>query len=331
MKLLMAVFLSNLLPLLVLFSGSLAAQNNTRIETNPVEQQTAALANQGVHIPLYLSLIEFSPLDAEQVAKVQLQLEKKKSVKLQQNLHLKAFHQRNNNKLNTNNHNSLKPQLATTNLSFCSTCHRLLPHQNNVRSRSFNNMHSRYIACETCHLDKAKLNQQLLETVNNLEYRWFDFFNRRELKSPEGLFSDPKLQNNPFNQLKITPFFKQKVVVISRLHLYAKMLEENWKAADQHLQAEIKVRTHLYIKAQGETCEQCHKQPGSLLDLLALGASKKQLQMYTQNNIANFFSRYKDTFDKNNILAEKNSAEKALSPDEKQKKIQRIRITELLN
>ncbi len=317
MKFLTAIFTLNLLLLLLIFSSILYAQNK-----NPA----LSSFTHGVNIPLYLSLIEFSPLDSVLVEKVQRQLQKKKKFKLQENIQLKPFHQRNNS-TGKNNKNTLKDSLATSNLSFCSICHLPLPHQKNARSRSFNNMHSRYIACETCHLDTVKLNQQLVETVDSLEYRWFDFVRRSEAKNIEGIFNDQNMQSNLLKKLKITPFYKQQAVVISRSHLYSKMLEENWKTTDLYLKAEIKVRTHLYIKEQGETCAQCHKQKGSLLELMALGASKKQLQMFSQNSIANFFSRYSSPY-KGDAPIEKNASTNAA---EKQEKIQRIRITDLLN
>ena len=50
--------------------------------------------------------------------------------------------------------------LETAPQSFCRTCHTPLPHQKALRTRTFNNMHVKFIACETCHVENEKLSFQ---------------------------------------------------------------------------------------------------------------------------------------------------------------------------
>ena len=331
------IFLYCILTINVLFSGSIQAQNKTTAKSANIDKITAVklsdLYKKTVNMPLYLFLMEFSKVDQKAVEQAKQELQEKQEIELQGDLQLNPFHQRNSL--------TLKEKMSISELSFCRTCHLPLPHQKNSRSRTFNNMHSRYIACETCHLDKNKLNQQLLIDDEDLQYRWFDYNKRTQINLTQSLLSisDNQDVNKRPTTVKITPFYQQQAVVITRQHLYVKKLQENWKMSDQQVKAEIKVRTHQYLKAEGEGCHNCHRknddlqnndlqnnvhQSNGLLDLSALGATKQQIKAYGENSIVNFFKRYKDSSGGKKITV--NSPEKV----GQQEKIQRIRITDLL-
>ncbi len=49
----------------------------------------------------------------------------------------------------------------------CLTCHSLWPHQKDVRTRSFNNQHSRYMSCMVCHVDD--------QPGRAIGMEWYDF------------------------------------------------------------------------------------------------------------------------------------------------------------
>ena len=49
----------------------------------------------------------------------------------------------------------------------CLNCHSLWPHQKDVRTRAFNNQHSRYMSCMTCHLDE--------QTGRKVSFEWYNF------------------------------------------------------------------------------------------------------------------------------------------------------------
>ncbi len=316
------IFLYCLLTVNILFSGSLQAQNKITEKSASIDKKTVVklseLYSKTVNMPLYLFLLDFSKVDQKAVEQAKQELQKKQEIELQGDLQLNPFHQRNSL--------TLKEKMTVSEQSFCRTCHLPLPHQKNSRSRTFNNMHSRYIACETCHLDKNKLNQQLLIDDEHLQYRWFDYNKRTQINPLKGLLTitDHQDVNKRPTAVKITPFYQQRAVVITRQHLYVEKLQENWKTSDQQVKAEIKVRTHQYLKAEGEACHNCHRKNNGLLDLSALGATEQQIKAYGENSIVNFFKRYKDSSGGKKITV--NNPEKI----GQQEKIQRIRITDLL-
>ena len=269
-------------------------------------------SSQPAYMPLYLSLIEFSKLSPASVLKAKEELQKKPPVKLQEQLSLNPFHQRNSQ--------TLREKMAVSEYSFCRNCHLPLPHQKDIRSRTFNNMHSRYLACESCHLDSQKISDG-----EKLEYRWFDFKTRTAVKPSPDLFrltDHTSTQAKP-SHIKITPFFQQQVAIITRQHLYVDKLNGNWEKDDLQLKAEIKVRTHQPLKLAGKQCKQCHAEANGLLKLDMLGANQEQIQAYEKNTIAAFFKNYQEVLDK-----VEQPDNKALAKP--QETIQRIRITELL-
>jgi len=49
----------------------------------------------------------------------------------------------------------------------CLTCHSLWPHKKDVRTRAFNNQHSRYMSCMGCHIDE--------QPGRPVGFEWYDF------------------------------------------------------------------------------------------------------------------------------------------------------------
>jgi len=257
------------------------------------------------NLPFYLSLIEFSQARPETLTEAKQQLLEQKKLNLQKNLSLNPFHQRNSL--------SLKEKLAVSEQTFCATCHLPLPHQTNIRTRTFNNMHSRYIACETCHFDEDKLPKN-----TRLAYQWFDYQNRVPMKASGDLFKIDKNQKQKMvpSAIKIVPFYQGRSAIITKQHIYTEKLIETWEQGDINQNAAIKVRTHQPLKEEGTQCLDCHTQSAGILDIAALGAGKEQLEAYQNNTIAEFFKHYKDNSNRND----------AAQADT----IERIRITELL-
>jgi len=274
-----------------------------------IKQESTELPHKIENLPLYLSIIEFYKPEKEAIEQAKQSLQNQKKIELHDKLTLNPFHQRKKS--------IIKEKMASQDGTFCLTCHLPLPHQKNSRTRTFNNMHSRYIACETCHLDKQKI-----ADINNLDYLWFDYNHRVPIKNPQGLFKASNAQT-----IKITPFYQQQVAVITRHHLYVDTLNEQWKKANLTLKAEIKARIHQPLKSEGEECRQCHSKKDNILNVLSLGATEQELEAHQNNSIVSFFNRYSI----NNNQDEKMTTKNSLSNKEKDESIQRIRITELLN
>ncbi len=275
------------------------------------------------NVPLFLSLIELNDLNAEALEKAKQAIKNSEEIKVRDKLNLNPFHIRNGF--------TIKEKMESNKSAFCLSCHLPLPHQKSIHSRTFNNMHSRYIACETCHLDREKVT-----LVESLHYLWFDLKQRIQVKDIRGFFMSGNKtdKNNKPEYVKITPFYQHQVAVITRQHLYTNKLIDRWETSDLLDKAKIKARIHQFLKPEGEECGRCHTKENSLLDMLSLGADNEQLEAYENNSIVSFFSHYglkKSTEKGSKKMSgydEKISVTSAVEP---QGSIQRIRITELLN
>ena len=207
---------------------------------------------------LYFSMIEQAIINDKQLAKTQQQLEEYQAITIQ-NLTLLPFHKRSE-------------QVPKTR-SFCTLCHQDLPHQNNIRLRTFLNMHTRYIACETCHFEAKRL-----------QYRWWP--NSSQPKN------DKLLQ--PHSISKITPFFQDKPVTGLPNHTFFQQIEKQWEKLSLSEKATLKAKIHQPLTEKGVTCTKCHSDEQSFLDLKQLGTSKSQQRAIEQNKIARFLARKQD-------------------------------------
>ncbi|MCK4707561.1 MAG: hypothetical protein KAU21_03005, partial [Gammaproteobacteria bacterium] len=104
---------------------------------------------------LFIELVQGKNVTQKELEEAKKQLEEHKDVKIKNILSVKPFHHRVEN-------------VETQKQPFCQSCHLDNPHQANQRNRSFLNMHSDYISCETCHLKTENI---------NLDYRWLAFNN----------------------------------------------------------------------------------------------------------------------------------------------------------
>ncbi len=205
---------------------------------------------------LYFSKIEQATISDKQLAETQQQLQDYQTVTIQK-ITLPPFHKRSEQTSKTD--------------SFCTLCHLDLPHKDNVRLRSFLNMHTRYIACETCHFEVKNV---------KFDYRWWP-----ELPKNNKLWQ-------PHSTAKITPFSQEKPVIDSSTHPLFQQVKEQWKNLVLSEQAKLKAKIHQPLTETG--CSKCHNDEKNILDLKQLGASESQQHAIEQNKIAHFLARTKD-------------------------------------
>ena len=183
-------------------------------------------------------------------------------------------------------------ELETAPQSFCRTCHTPFPHQKALRTRTFNNMHVKFIACETCHVANEKLT-----------YRWFDFENQKQL-SGENLFRIGKNIDNetprPTNP-KIAPFLNDERIFLLKSDDFVKQIAATWKTANDLEKAILHAKIHAPLNwqktektHQGTLCEECHNDKKSKLDLPKLGANSEQVQAIQTHIIPRFLQHYKN-------------------------------------
>jgi len=236
--------------------------------------------------PLYQQQLEAATISEKTLQKARKQIKEHKEIKLLDKIAVAPFHKRAEQKMQEKQ-------------AMCMNCHRSLPHRKNERSRSFMNMHSRYIACETCHL-RPKNSQ--------LDYRWlaYDGPEAGKIVAPRSaatLEHDVKKDSRKGKQKKqplapivgarIAPFLNDEAVLLFKDSDFAQQTARDWKEANAEQRARLKARLHSPLEEKGPACKACHGKEKPMLDLKALGATAKQLNAMQRNTVVRFFERYK--------------------------------------
>ncbi|MBV1873825.1 MAG: hypothetical protein KUG80_03535 [Gammaproteobacteria bacterium] len=265
------VSLSIRILLSIIFSHSLIAiaENSTEKQANP-----------------YILNIETATVNKKDLKKALAQIQEIREVNIKENLAVQAFHFRD--KIQTDN-----------NQAFCFQCHTNPPHRKNEASRTFQNMHARFIDCTTCHYK---------EKNKNLKYQWLDKHNEsitlsttiqnKALMNSGGANTeamqseqDRSLSIIPEKGAKITAFYKNKPINILINSPFSKNLEEKWLKANEGEKAHIKVTLHQALKNKGTQCKTCHNDQQKLLNWTSLGASEEQILSIEKNPIPRFIDK----------------------------------------
>lgn len=272
--------------------------------------------------PYLLQQIQQAKPTPEALEKAKKQVAEHKDIKLQ-TLSLVPFHLRKKAPIHRSE-------------AYCTECHLALPHQKTLRSRAFLNMHTDYIACETCHFRPQQ---------PSLNYTWFNYQNRQKVNPTAALWHSGRKKDDKTplierdGSIKIVPTLNGQVVIATRQHPEAKTLYQQWKAADHETKAQLKAKLHQPLSVKGPECNACHVdaqqaqlQAGEgrlgqpLLDLTALGANPQQRLAFETNTIVQFFARYQPEPPEPNTASVKVNDQLESAPA----KEQRIRITQFL-
>lgn len=264
---------------------------------------------QAESMPYLLQQISMAKPDAQAISKAQKQVAELQEQTLQK-ISLVPFHVRKAKPINDSK-------------AYCTECHSPIPHVKRLRSRAFLNMHTDYIACETCHFRPQS---------PALHYVWYDYAQEKIIAGNPNLLhaghkATDKLLPSRTGQLKIIPVLPDQMVIATREHSAAKALYQDWKAADKTRKATLKAQYHQPLQTKGPECKACHTgnlagTQKSLLDLAVLGATPAQRTAIVQNSIADFFAHYQP--DKLSGEAEDREANASQVPEE------RIKITQFL-
>ncbi len=239
---------------------------------------------------LYLQTVKSTELSAEQRQKSLEKIKEHKELVLRGELEVPPFHKRG----------KVDDSLGN---SFCTTCHLTPPHTKSLRSRTFMNMHTQYIACESCHFRP--------ETVQ-LSYQWQDTRDATVIKPQAKLFrqaqepekktkglpakKDMTIQPHELNPFyKITPFYQQQAVSLRNDEAFALETKALWQQEGAvEKKAERRALIHAPLSEKGPKCDACHSDTDSLFNLAALGATPYQQEKIENNIVTQFFSRYTD-------------------------------------
>ncbi|MDP2360799.1 MAG: cytochrome b/b6 domain-containing protein [bacterium] len=166
--------------------------------------------------------------------------------------------------------------------SECLLCHSLLPHQGNVKTRSYINLHSRFMSCEGCHahpVDRQPSN-----------WAWLDL-----RRNPAGQPDLPyKLLSEPAGT-GLGNYTSLLGLKVDGAHLFADLDSERAREylggtapMTQARMKETKDRFHDRIRAEpgsGAQCSECHAAEGGLLDYQALGFDEGRIRQLRSSAI----------------------------------------------
>ncbi len=253
--------------------------------------------------PLLLQKIEAAvPTEAE-ILKSKQTLQSKKKVELRDTISLPPFHRR------------AKNPIKTTQDMYCNGCHLPIPHSKSLRTRAFMNMHSEYIACESCHFKADGI---------TFEYRWYDYAQKKVADQQKNRLHSSYVKKDKTKiiartgRVKIAPFYQNKPVFMTQDNEFSKTLQQNWKQADLTEKAGLHAKIHQPLKTTGTECTDCHSgQKQSLFDFESLTTTPAQARAIQKNTIADFFKHYK--------------TEKPLKAGELPPIEQRIKMIDILN
>jgi hypothetical protein len=186
------------------------------------------------------------------------------------------------------------PQPPEALQSTCFICHSNLPHNKTKKIRAMLNMHTNYLACETCHLEK--------KDGGTVVYRWYSPVE----KDPKGPFFgtayDPEtgeleMVHEQFS--KIAPFYEERGTLTPILHMQnAPMARDYVRVRDQLTPEQregVTKRFHVDTRAKGPDCQACHSTK-SILDFKALGFSPKRIVDIEQLNIKGIITKYDEFY-----------------------------------
>ncbi len=234
--------------------------------------------------PMYMEAIKERP-DQKQLAESREKILDYQEVKIRDDLdkHLPPFHRRVKQQVNQGE-------------TFCQTCHLPLPHRHSLWTRALLNMHSRNIACGTCHFRPENV---------TFTYRWLDFSSEQVLDADSFRFRaghDWDNENLSDGNVKIAPFWQDKPVVPLPSSSEAQTLTRLWR--EGNIEQKIQLHAHLHgpLEPQGLSCDGCHQEEKPLLDLQALGADLDQVKQIQRHVLPQFFKRYRDKEQKIRIL-----------------------------
>ena len=180
--------------------------------------------------------------------------------------------------------------------TFCQTCHSPLPHRDSLWTRALLNMHTRYIACSTCHFRPAKV---------TFAYRWLDFSSEQVLDADSSRFRtgrDLDNENLLDGTVKIAPFWQDKPAVLLPSSSAAQAIAGQWREGDIKQKMRLHAHLHRPLDPQGLSCDGCHQEEKPLFSLQALGADLDQAKQIQRHVLPQFFNRYRDKEQKIRIL-----------------------------
>lgn len=188
------------------------------------------------------------------------------------------------------------------NASICVKCHGNVPHDKSKEVRSFLNMHSFYMGCETCHIVPR-------EGEAAYEFRWYNktdgltVANPRKLVEIEQLYANEEDFKRQFivygdYGAKIAPgeiaegqfeFLKRGKMLpyVTEYLQMEKQLPEGQKSKGQQI-------IHKGVNEEPIKCDRCHNQEEQYLPFAELGYPPRRVSELTATAVVGMIEKYKE-------------------------------------
>ena len=171
------------------------------------------------------------------------------------------------------------------NAPICLQCHGNFCHVKSEKLRSFYNMHTFFLACETCHIRKQE--------GNGIAFKWFDDKTGdvvTELKGENGNYGAKIVpvkggEAEELKRLDEFPEDKKALDFIKNKETYTEEEKKNF--------TEVCMKKHISEKAI--ECEECHQKDG-YLDYQALGYDPARSAELSRNEIVQMSKDYNEFY-----------------------------------
>jgi hypothetical protein len=175
-------------------------------------------------------------------------------------------------------------ELITTNIEtapLCLRCHGNFCHNKSELFRSYYNMHTFFIACETCHIRN--------EPGANIQFKWFDDRSGKELASVTGQYQNYGAKIVPITPgggaLKRLDKFPEEKLALEFLQKKDSYTPEQKETIKQQLMK--------HISKKPVICEECHSEQ-RYLNYRELGYSAERSADLSRIEIVKLIREYKD-------------------------------------
>lgn len=169
------------------------------------------------------------------------------------------------------------------NRAYCIKCHGDVAHDAVKEIRAFLNMHSFFIACQTCHV-------KLEGAKKTGVFKWYDKTTGEIIDSPVARFRPGTYR------AKILSFERvdgklQRVDSQDRID-FANEYKEREKTLSDTQKTRAKKLIHNIVSKQAHTCEDCHQREAPLLPFEVLGYPKERINSLLGTEVVGMIKNY---------------------------------------
>ena len=161
----------------------------------------------------------------------------------------------------------------------CLQCHGNFCHNESKELRSFYNMHTFYLACETCHV-RQKEGEQLV-------FKWFDDKSGQEIKTPVGSLGSYGAKIVPTKGGARLDEFPKEALAIQYM--------DNEKTYSDDEKKKIQQELMEHISEEAVTCKDCHKKEG-YVNFGTLGYARERINRLVRLEIIQLIDEYKEFY-----------------------------------